>query len=131
MTILKQLTHLSFKTTLIAPTLAICEATGGDRYNWGNATLIKPAFLVYLGLSRDEVEGYIKTFNNFYRCYWCEVRKPKHLIGFEAEIKVRGMQRYSDENAFGLDYLIESEVDKHFGCNEDEYQYYTTGNLPR
>jgi hypothetical protein len=59
------------------------------------------------------------------------VRSPKYLKGFEAEIKIREMQRYSDNHAFGLDYLIESESAKHIGCNDDEYQYYTTGYLPR
>jgi hypothetical protein len=84
---------------------------------WGNATTDEPAFMVYLGCQKDEVKGYVQTLNTFYRTEWCEVRKPRHLKGFEAEIKVRGMQRYSDSNAFGLDYLVESESAKHFGCD--------------
>ena len=93
----------SFQIPQLAPRVAICEASE-DIHNWENATEDEPAFLVYLGCQADEVEGYIKTLNTFYRCYFCEVRKPKHLKDFEAEIKVRGMQRYSDSNAFGLDY---------------------------
>ena len=131
MTIVQKSSFQSWRVLQVAYSVAICEATDGDRYNWGNSTEIEPAFMVYLGCGRDSVESYVKTFNNFYRCCWCEVRKPKYLKGFEAEIKIRGMQRYSDSNAFGLDYLIESESAKHFGCDLDQYQYYTTGNLPR
>ena len=110
---LKVSPHGSFKVTQLCESVAICEATKGDRHNWGNATPSEPAFLVYLGCKKDEVPGYIKTFNIFYRCDYCEARKPKHLKGFEAEIKIRGMQREADTYAFGLDYLIQSESAKH------------------
>lgn len=129
--ILKQSSHQSFLLTQLCPSVAICEAMNGDRYGWDNGTESEPAFIVYVGCTRGEVEGYVKTFNTFYRCQWCEVRKPRHLKGFEAEIKIRGMQRFSDSHAFGLDYLIESEEAKHLGCEFDEYQYYSTGYLPR
>ncbi len=103
MTILKQSPNQSFRVTQLAHSIAICEALNGDRFNWGNATDTSPAFLVYVGCRKDEV----------------------------AEIKIRGMQRYSDSHAFGLDYLVESEEAKHFGCDYDDYNYYTTGYQPR
>ncbi len=131
MTILEQSPRQSFQITQLCESVAICEAVAGDRHDWGNATDTEPAFLVYVGCRRDEVEGYVLTLNTFYRCQWCEVRKPKHLKGFEAEIKVRGMQRYSDSNALGLDYLVESEQAKHFGADFDSINYYTTGYMPR
>jgi hypothetical protein len=108
MTILKQSSRSrSFQLTQLSQNITICEALISDKFNWKNATETEPAFLVYVGCSKDEVAAYIKTFNTFYRCYWCEVRSPKYLQGFEAEIKIREMQRYSDSHAFGLDYLIE------------------------
>ncbi|MGL5795073.1 MAG: hypothetical protein ACRC06_11860 [Waterburya sp.] len=132
MTILKQSsTRRSFQITQLCQNLAICEALKSDRFNWGNATETEPAFLAYIGCSKDEVAAYIKTFNTFYRCKGCEIRQPKYLKDFEIEIKVREMKRKSDSHAFGLDYLVESESAKHIGCNEDEYQYYTTGYMPR
>ncbi len=69
----------SFKVTQLCENVAICEATKEDRHNWGNATDSEPAFLVYLGCSEAEISGYLKTINTFYRCEWCEVRKPKYL----------------------------------------------------
>ncbi len=121
----------SFKVTQLCQNVAICEATKEDRHNWGNATETEPAFLVYLGCSEAKISGYLKTINTFYRCSWSEIRKPKYLKNFEAEIKIRGMQRYADTHAFGLDYLVESESAKHIGCNSDEYDYYATGYQTR
>jgi hypothetical protein len=132
MSIVKQSSQeRSFQLTQLAQNIIICEALISDRFNWKNSTETDSAFLVYLGCSKDEVAAYIKTFNTFYRCYWCEIRQPKYLKNFEVEIKIREMQRHSDSHAFGLDYLVESESAKHIGCNEDEYQYYTTGYIPR
>jgi hypothetical protein len=37
------------------------------------------------------------------------------------------MQRDSDSHAFGLNYLIDQEQWQDFGCDSDEYDYYTTG----
>jgi hypothetical protein len=128
---LKVSPHGSFQVTRLCESVAICEATNGDRHDWGNATPNSPAFIAYLGCKKGEVANYVKTFNTFYHCHWCEVRKPRHLKKFEAEIKIRGMKRRSNSDAFGLDYLIESESDKHFGCNYDEYNYYATGYMPR
>ena len=109
---LKVSPHGSFKVSQLYKSVAICEATKDDRYDWGNATESEPAFLVYLGCNEAELSGYLKTINTFYRCEWCEVRKPKYLKDFKAEIKIRGMQRYSDTHAFGLDYLVKSESAK-------------------
>jgi hypothetical protein len=132
MTILEQSSRSrSFEIEQLTYNVAICSALKGDKFNWGNATKTEPAFLVYVGCARNEVAGYIQTFITFYRCYWCEIRQPKHLKDFEAEIKIRGMQRYSDSHAFGLDYLVESESAKHFGCDFDEYNYHATGYMPR
>jgi hypothetical protein len=121
----------AFQILSVAPNIVICEAVGGDRFNWGNAIKNEPAFVVYLGCRTQDVAGYVKTLKTFYRCPKCEVRKPKHLKDFEAEIKIFGMQRYCDSHSFGLDYLVESETDKHFKINFDEYNYYTSGVLPR
>ena len=129
--VLKISPHGSFKVTQLCESVAICEAVKGDRHKWGNATNSEPAFVAYLGCKNDEVKGYLKTLNTFYRCYINEVRKPKYLKGFEIEIKIYVMQRYSDSHAFGLDYLVESQQAKDIGCNSDEYDYYTTGYQPR
>ena len=131
MHILKHSPHKSFRLTQLVESVAICEAIQGDRHNWVNATDSEPAFLVYLGCSEAEISGYLKTINTFYRCSWSEIRKPKYLKNFDAEIKIRGMQRYADTHAFGLDYLVESESAKHMGCDFDSYNYYTTGYQPR
>lgn len=129
--VLKISPHGSFKVTQLCESVAICEAMRGDRHRWGNATDSEPAFVTYLGCDRDEVEGYLKTLNTFYRCYINEVRKPKYLKDMTVEIKIYAMQRYADQNAFGLDYLVESETAKHIGCDFDEYNYYTTEHQTR
>ena len=123
--------HGSFKVTQLCESVAICEAMKGDRNNWGNGTKDKPAFVVYLGCKKDEVKGYIKTLNTFYRCHINQVRQPKYLKDFEVEIKIYAMQRCSDSHAFGLDYLIESQQSKEIGCNSEQYDYYTTGTQQR
>lgn len=75
--IIKVSPHKSFRVSKLSSTVAICEANAEDRFNWGNATEEQPAFLVYLGCKKVEVAGYIKDFNIFYRCDYCEARKPK------------------------------------------------------
>ncbi len=40
------------------------------------------------------------------------------------------MQRESDNNAYGLDYLIWKENNYEY-LEEDEYNYYATGYMPR
>ncbi len=121
--------HGNFQVTKLSETVAICEAQE-DRYNWGNATEDKPAFIVYLGCKKDEVAEKIRYLNNALGCYWCEVRQPKYLKDFEAEIKIRGMQRNSDDETNGLDFLLWAENDFNY-IESDEYSYYTTGYMPR
>ena len=103
--------HSSFQVTELCESLAICEAMDGDPYDWGNATNTEPAFIVYLGCQPSDVAKYVEKF--------------------EVEIKIRGMKRRSNSEGLGLDHLTESEEDKEFGCNYDEYNYYATGYLPR
>ncbi len=128
--VLKVSPNGSFKVTQLCESVVICEAMNGDQHGWNNAIDTEPAFIVYLGCSQDEAKDYVHTLNTFYRCSWCEVRQPKYLSGFEAEIQIRGMQRYTDTHAFGVDYLVESEQAKHFGADFDSYNYYTTGYVP-
>ncbi len=128
--VLKTSKHGSFQVTQLCKSVAICEAKGGDRYNWGNGTENEPAFVTYLGCRKDEVAEKINYINNALNCYWCEVRKPKYLKEFEAEIKIRGVQRHSDDNAYGLDYLVLKENNFEY-LEEDEYSYYVTGHQPR
>ena len=103
--VLKVSPHGSFKVTQLCQNLAICEAFE-DRQSGGNATETEPAFIVYLGCQKDQIEEKIKYLNNALGCYWCEVRQPKYLKGFEAEIKIRGMIRHSTEERNGLDFLL-------------------------
>ena len=128
--ILKVSPHGSFKVTQLCESVAICEATKEDRHNWGNATETEPAFIVYLGCKKHEVAEKIRYLNNALGCYWCEIRQPKYLKDFEAEIKIRGMQRNSDDETNGLDFLLWAENDFNY-IEEDEYKYHTTGYMPR
>jgi hypothetical protein len=128
--VLKVSSHGSFKVSQLCKSVAICEATVSDRHNWGNATETEPAFIVYLGCKKNEVASKIRYLNNALGCYWCEVRQPKYLKGFEAEIKIRGMQRNSDDETNGLDFLLWAENDFNY-IEEEEYSYYTTGYMSR
>ena len=128
--VLKTSPHGNFQITQLCENVAICEAVKGDRYGWGNSTDSEPAFLVYIGCKKDEVAEKINYINNALGCYWCEVRKPKYLKGFEAEIKIRGMQRESDNNAYGLDYLVWKENNYEY-LESEEIEYYATGYIPR
>ncbi len=103
--------HSFYGITQLADNIAICESKRGDRHHWNNATETEPAFIVYLGCSKGEVKDWIEKLNNFYHCYWIEVRKPKHLQKFEAELKIRGMKRCSDMDSLGLDYLVKSQTE--------------------
>ena len=122
--------HGSFKVRGLCQSVAICEAVKGDRLNWGNGTDTEPAFIVYLGCKKEEVASKIGYINNALGCYWCEVRQPKYLRNFEAEIKIRGMIRHSTEERNGLDFLVWSENDFNY-IESDEYDYYVTGHQPR
>jgi hypothetical protein len=87
--------------------IAIVESKS-DRWNWGNAEEDEPAFLVYIGFDRrEDAIAVAETIRRFYRCD-AEVRKAKRIAGFEWEVKVRKMQRYTDSYAWGLDQLLES-----------------------
>jgi len=123
---LKVSSHGNFHVIQLCESVVICEAKGGERFSWGNATETEPAFIVYLGCKKEEVAEKIRYINNVLDCYWCEVRKPKYLKGFEAEIKIRGMQRNSDDETNGLDFLLWAENDFNY-IDSDEYEYYTTG----
>ena len=123
--------HGSFEVNKLCESVAICEAIKGDRLNWGKGTDTEPAFIVYLGCQKDEVNGHLKTLKTFYRCHINEVRQPKYLKEFEVEIKIYAMQRHSNETAFGLDYLVESQQWRDFGSCSDEYDYYTTQTQQR
>lgn len=117
--------HGSFEVNKLCHSVAICEAKKGDRHNWGNGTDTEPAFVVYLGCKKDEVASKIRYINNALGCYWCEVRLPKYLKEFEAEIKIRGMQRHSDDETNGLDFLLWAENDFNY-IDSDEYDALTT-----
>lgn len=127
--VLKTSPHGNFQITQLCENVAICEAKI-DRHNWGNATESEPAFIVYLGCKKEEVAEKINYINNALGCYWLEIRKPKYLKGMTAEIKIYAMQRESDNNAYGLDYLIWKENNYEY-LEEDEYNYYATGYMPR
>ena len=128
--VLKTSPHGNFQITQLCQSVAICEAKV-DKHKWGNGTETEPAFLVYLGCKKNEIAEKINYINNALGCYWCEVRKPKYLKDFEAEIKIRGVQRESDDNAYGLDYLVLKENDFDPVEDFDEINYYATGYMPR
>lgn len=122
--------HGSFEVNQLCESVAICEAVKGDRHNWGNATETEPAFVVYLGCKKEEIAEKIRYLNQALGCYWCEIRQPKYLKDFEAEIKIRGMQRNSSEETNGLDFLLWAENDFNY-IDSDEYDYYVTGTQQR
>ena len=93
----------SFVTSRISFNAAICEAMGGDVYGWGNSTDDQPAFIVYLGIDfsdftppKEKVEQIIDAFG----ASEVTVRKPKHLKGFDRELKIRGLERYQLDALF-------------------------------
>ncbi|BFM39933.1 hypothetical protein [Synechocystis sp. LKSZ1] len=88
--------HDSFITRRLTYNCVICEAMGGDIYNWGNSTDEEPAFILYLGveysgfkLPKDTVEEIVST----YGASEVTIRKPKHLKEFDYELKIRGIYR--------------------------------------
>ncbi len=103
------------KLVLLAPSVVRDETTG----------------IVYFGCGESEVEGYLNTFAKLYRCSECFVSDvPEYLPEFDIEIAIYDMQACSDETAFGLEYLAESQNLKHWGIESDRYSHYTTGALP-
>jgi hypothetical protein len=95
------------------PNLLIVESRR-DLWNWGNATATEPAFLVYLGCSAAEAPKLAASIARFYRCEVIE-RAPKRISGYERELKIRGMKRWTDTAALGLDSLVRSQELK-TGC---------------
>lgn len=102
----------------------LCESVAIRKVNGNHNT--NPTFIVYLGCQKDEEANYLEILQDHYHCHSCEVRQPQHLKEFEVELKIQGIKRYSNSEGLGLDHLIESEQDKHFGCNYDEYLYFST-----
>lgn len=100
----------AFTFTELLPGLVICEAAQ-DIYRWGNGTGLNPAFLVYLGYDiPPERDGWIARL----RSIWSidtdiTYRANQRVNGYWHEIKIRGMQRYSDPAVFDLDYVSESK----------------------
>jgi hypothetical protein len=98
-----------FEFTELLPGLVICEAIQ-DIHSWNNATANRSAFLVYLGYNipaeRDE---WISRLRLIWKIDREIVDRPSRRVnGYWQEIKIRGMQRYSDPAVFELDYLSES-----------------------
>ena len=101
--------------TILAPSVVRDETTG----------------IVYFGCSASEVDAYLNTFAKLYRCSECFLSDvPEHLPEFDIEIAIYDMQASSDETAFGLEYLAESQNLKHWGIDSDRYACYTTGLMP-
>lgn len=99
-----------FKFTELLPGLVICEAAR-DVHHWGNATENEPAFLVYLGynIPQERNEWILRL-----RSIWSIdtdiiYRVSQRVKGYWHELKIRGMQRFSDPDVFELQYLSESK----------------------
>ncbi|PSB48578.1 hypothetical protein C7B77_23840 [Chamaesiphon polymorphus CCALA 037] len=99
-----------FTFTELLPCLAICDAPAEDPHGWGNAHADEPAFLVYLGYNiPQEREEWIARLRLIWKIDGEIVYRPSQRVsGYWHEIKIRGMQRYSDPTVFDLDYLSES-----------------------
>jgi hypothetical protein len=100
-----------FTFTELLPGLVICEAPAEDPHSWGNAQANEPAFLVYLGYNiPQERDEWIARLRGIWKID-TEImyRAAKRVSGYWYEIKIRGMQRYSNPTVFDLDYLSESE----------------------
>jgi hypothetical protein len=95
----------------LLPGLVICESIDGDPHSWGNATDRQPPFLVYLGYnSPQERDDYIAQLRHIWKIDTeITYRAAKRVTGYWYEIKIRGMQRYSDPAVFDLEYLSESQ----------------------
>jgi hypothetical protein len=101
----------SFQFTELLPGLVICEATKGDIHNWGNADRGQPAFLVYIGYNTpQEREEWIYQLRTFWKIDTeiCS-RASNRVPGYWWELKVWGMNRYSESDVFELEYLSESK----------------------
>ena len=99
-----------FKFNELLRGLVICKAPRDIR-GWGNATAKTPAFLLYLGyntpVERDEWVSKLRlTWNIESKIL---DRPSRRVKSYSHELKIRGMQRYSDPTVFDLDYLSESQ----------------------
>ena len=103
-------TVTGFIFTELLPGLVICEAAQ-DIHQWGNATDEYPAFLVYLGYNiPPERDEWISRLRSIWSIdTHITARASQRVPGYWQEIKIRGMQRYSDSDVFDLDYLSESK----------------------
>jgi hypothetical protein len=93
----------------LLPGLVICEAIQ-DIHGWNNATANRSAFLVYLGYNiPGERDEWISRLRLIWQIKGEIVDRPsRRVTGYWHEIKIRGMQRYSNPAVFELDYLSES-----------------------
>jgi hypothetical protein len=99
-----------FKFTQLLPGLVICEAPPENPHAWNNATADQPAFVVYLGYNiAPERVKWIAQLRSIWKIS-TEItdRSSQRVSGYWHEIKIRGIQRYSDSDVFALDYLSES-----------------------
>jgi hypothetical protein len=97
----------SFQFREILPGLVVCEAPVSDPHNWGNADENEPAFLVYLGCdTRSERDNWIVQLQTFWGVTsQITSRRSNRVVGFQLEIKVRGIKRFSDPSVFAIDRL--------------------------
>jgi hypothetical protein len=105
------LTVQGFEFTELLPGLVISEAPVNDPHGWGNAEANEPAFLVYLGYNiSQERDEWIARLREIWKID-TEImyRRAKRVSNYWYEMKIRGMQRYSDPTVFDLDYLNESK----------------------
>jgi hypothetical protein len=100
-------TQESFQFREIFPGLVVCEAPMSDPHNWSNANEEEPAFLVYLGCNtRSERDNWIVLLQTFWGIKTqITSRRSNRVLGFQLEIKIRGMKRYSDPSVFAIDRL--------------------------
>lgn len=103
------LAYQDFIFTELLPGLVICEAIR-DIHGWNNATVDKSAFLVYLGYNTpQERDEWISQLRLIWKIGGEVVYRPSQRVkGYWHEIKIRGMQRYSNPAVFNLEYLSES-----------------------
>ena len=99
-----------FEFNELLPGLVICEAPR-DIHGWSNATANTPAFLVYLGYNvPTERDEWITKLRLVWKIEGEILDRPSGRVkGYWHELKIRGMQRYSDPSVFELDYLSESQ----------------------
>ncbi|PSB55198.1 hypothetical protein [Chamaesiphon polymorphus] len=116
----RQVTDNSFIFTELLPSLVICEASR-DIHNWVNDEGEHPAFLVYIGYNiPQEREDWIVQLQMFWKIPIENIsyRHSTRVKSYWWEMKIRGMQRFSEPEVFDLDYLTES---KQYGLDFLQY----------